>query len=101
MSQEEKYEVELFGQKFVLTTTDGEKNDLKKVVEYYKSIIEDLSGKFPDRQFLDVAILAGLKVTDELYSVAASKNIKLTPETKKIHKIVNDAIKRLDNSLGL
>jgi cell division protein ZapA (FtsZ GTPase activity inhibitor) len=101
MAKDEKYEVELFGQKFVLATSDGEKNDLKKVVELYKSIIEDLTSKFPDRQYLDIAILAGLKVTDELYTVAASKNIKINPESKKIHKIVNEAIKRLDISLGL
>jgi cell division protein ZapA (FtsZ GTPase activity inhibitor) len=101
MENSEKYEVELFGQKFVLYTTDGEKNELKKVVEYYKSIVENLSGKFPERQFLDIAILAGLKVTEKLYSIAGSKNIKIEPEDKKIHKIVNDAIKRLDNSLGL
>ena len=101
MAKDEKYEVELFGQKFILATSDGEKNDLKKVVEFYKSIVEDLTAKFPNRQYLDIAILAGLKVTDELYAIADSKNIQLKPESKKIHKIVNDAIKRLDISLGL
>jgi len=101
MENNEKYEVELFGQKFILSTTDGEKNELKKVVEYYKSIVENLMEKLPERQHLDIAVLAGLKISDKLHEIAKSKNIKIHTEDRKISKIVTDVIKRLDNSLGL
>ena len=42
MDNSEKYELELFGQKFVLSTTDGKKHELEKVVDYFKSTIETL-----------------------------------------------------------
>ena len=101
MNKSEKYEIDLFGQKFVLSTTDGEKDELKKVVDYYKRVVENLTEKLPNRQHLDIAILAGLKIADKLYSIAGSKNINIEKETKKLDKVLNDAIKRLDISLGL
>ena len=101
MENPEKYEAELFGQKFILSTTDGKKHDLEKVVEYFKSVVESLTKKLPDRPQLDIAILAGLKISDKLYSLANLKGVDLDVDDKEIHKIVNDVIKRLDISLGL
>lgn len=101
MGNPEKYELELFGQRFVLSTNDGEKSELKHIVEYYKNIVENLLKKMPDRQHLDIAILAGLKVADKLHSIANGKNIKVENEEQKLHQILNDVIKRLDISLGL
>lgn len=104
MENIEKYDLKLFGQNFVLTTNDGDKNDLKIIVDYYKKTVEKLMDKLPNRPQLDIAILAGLKITDKLYSMANTKNIKINEndiDDDKIHKIVTDAIKRLDNSLGL
>jgi len=96
-----KYEVELFGQKFILSTTDGKKDELKKVVEYYREVVELLSEKLGNRPQLDIAILAGIKITDKLHSIANPENIKIEEQNKKLHDIVDSAIKRLDNSLGL
>lgn len=103
MEQFEKYEVKLFGQNFILTTNDGSKNDLKIVVDYYKKVVEKLTEKLPNRPQLDIAILAGLKIADKLYSLANNKNIKLTEEDEEneLQKKIIDAIKRLDNSLTL
>ena len=101
MNKSEKYEIDFFGQKFVLSTTDGEKSELKKVVDYYKKVVEDLAKKLPDRQHLDIAILAGLKITDKLYSIASSKDINIEKDVKKLDKVLSDVIKRLDISLGL
>ena len=101
MSALEKYELDIFGQKFVLSTSDGEKSELKKVADYYKNIVENLAKKLPDRQLLDIAILAGIKITDKLYSISNSKSVNFDEDETKIHEIVNDAIKRLDISLRL
>ena len=101
MSTLEKYELDIFGQKFVLSTSDGKKSELKKVADYYKNIVENLAKKLPDRQLLDIAILAGIKITDKLYSISNSKSINFDEDETKIHEIVNDAIKRLDISLRL
>ncbi len=101
MNKPEKYETDFFGQRFVLSTTDGEKNELKKVVEYYKKVIEGLAKKLPDRQQLDIAILAGLKITDKLYSLAGSKDIAVEKESVNLDNVLSDVIKRLDISLGL
>lgn len=101
MNNPEKYEVELFGQNFVLSTTDGKKQELKKVVEYYKTIVEELIEKLPNRQHIDIAILAGLKVADKLYTLASSKDFEVEEGDGKIQKIVDDAIKQLDISMGL
>ncbi len=101
MDNTEKYEVELFSQKFILSTNDGNKSDLEKVANYYKKIIENLTKKLPNRPQLDIAILAGLKITDKLYSFANTKNIKLENNEEKIHEIVTDAIKRLEISLNI
>ncbi len=103
MSSLEKYELDIFGQKFVLSTSDGKTSELKKVADYYKSVVENLSKKLPDRQLLDIAILAGIKITDKLYSVSNSnsKSEKFDDGQGKIHDIVDDAIKRLDISLRL
>ena len=101
MSTLEKYELDIFGQKFLLSTSDGKRSELKKVAEYYKGIVENLAKKLPDRQLLDIAILAGIKITDKLYSMTNSKSINFDEDEVKIREIVNDAIKRLDISLRL
>lgn len=107
MAALEKYELELFGQKFVLSTNDGNLSELKKIADYYKNIVENLAKKLPDRQILDITILAGIKITDKLYSMInsrpsdESKSIKFNADDLKIHEIVDDVIKRLDISLGL
>jgi cell division protein ZapA (FtsZ GTPase activity inhibitor) len=101
MKTPEKYELDIFGQKFSLSTSDGKKSDLKKVADYYKNVVEKLAKKLPDRQLLDIAILAGIKITDKLYSLSNSKSIDFDEDESKIHDIVNDAIKRLDISLRL
>ena len=101
MDNLQKYEVELFGQKFVLSSNDGKKHELEKVVNYYKKNVDNLLKKLPNRPQLDLAILAGLKIADKLFSLAKTKNVKLINDEDKIHEIVSEAIKRLDISLKL
>lgn len=101
MENSSKYEITIFGQKFTLTTSDGETGELKRIAEHYKRVVDHISQKLPNRSQLDVAILAGLKITDKLYSVLKSKNMDLDLVNERLNEIVNEAIKRLDISLEL
>jgi cell division protein ZapA (FtsZ GTPase activity inhibitor) len=101
MDDLQKYEIKILGQKFTLSTSDGQVNELKKVAEYYKSMVEHIALKLPNRSQLDIAILTGLKITDKLYSVLKTKDVDLDVVNEKLHEIVNEAIKRLDISLEL
>ncbi|OHD07317.1 MAG: hypothetical protein A2086_03105 [Spirochaetes bacterium GWD1_27_9] len=101
MSNIEVYKLELFGQDFSLTTKDGNKEELRKVADYYRKKIEELLKKFPNTPYLNIAVLAGLTVTDELYNLSKSKNTNFVFEEKKIDEILNEAIKQLEFSLTL
>ncbi len=101
MNDLQKYEITIFGQKFTLTTSDGESAELKKIADYYKRIVEHIAEKLPNRSQLDIAVLAGLKITDKLYSVLKSKNMDIDVVNEKLNEIVNEAIKRLDISMEL
>ena len=100
MPENGKYVLEIFGQEFILTTTDGEEEDLANVSEYFKKVAEELHAKFPKRPQLDIAILAGLKITDEYYAFAKAKK-KSINEEKNFSDVIDEAIKRLDISLNL
>lgn len=97
----DKYNLELFGQNFSLVTEDGKKDELIKVGNYFKSIVESLQKKAPNKSQLDIAVLAGLKVTDELYNLAKSKKTPMNGDNQKIEEIINQAIKQLEFSLKL
>lgn len=105
MAQQEKYILELFGQRFPLITNDGNREDLVNIAEYFKSIVEQLAEKCPDRPQLDIAVLAGIKITDELYSLIKHKNENANLTThrndKKVNELIESAIKRLEVSLNL
>jgi cell division protein ZapA (FtsZ GTPase activity inhibitor) len=105
LSDQERYTLELFGQKFVLVTQDGDQKDLKNVADYYKNVIDELAAKFPERPLLDLAILAGLKITDELYALVKKNNksgdFSGRIEDKKITEMIDTAIKRLEVSVNL
>jgi cell division protein ZapA (FtsZ GTPase activity inhibitor) len=101
MENAEKYEVEFFGQKFVFTTDDGNRSDLEKIINYYKKILEGLQEKMPDRSHLDIAILSGLKAVDRLYTIVKNKDGKFGENEDKLNEMLNEAIRRLDISLGI
>ncbi len=101
METGEKYEVDFFGQRFVFSTKDGNRGDFEKIINYYKKLIDGLIKKMPDRSHLDIAIMAGLKVTDRLYSLVNEKKGNFEEDEEKLHEILNDAIRRLDISLGI
>ncbi|HNZ26811.1 MAG TPA: cell division protein ZapA [Spirochaetota bacterium] len=97
----DKYNLELFGQNFSLVTKDGKKDELIKVGNYFKSIVESIQKRAPNKSQLDIAVLAGLTVTDELYNLAKSKKTTMNGDNQKIDEIITQAIKQLEVSLKL
>jgi len=96
-----KINLELFGQNFPITTADGTLEDLRKISEYYKHVILGLQKKFPQIPHLNIAVLAGLMITDDLYNLSKSKTSNFTFDEKKADDLINEAIKQLEVSLKL
>ncbi len=101
MSEVNSYKLEMFGMEFSLTTKDGDVDGLKRVAEYYKRVVNQILNKNPNLPHINVAVLAGLTLTDELYNLAKSKNIRIDPDYKKADDLLNQAIKELEFSLNI
>ena len=101
MSEVKRINFELFGQNFPLTTSDGSIEDLKKVAGYYRKIVGELQKKFPQMPHLNIAVLAGLMVTDDLYMLSKTKNPDFSFDDRKADELLNEAIKQLEVSLNL
>ena len=101
MIESNVYKLEIFGLEFPVKTKDGNKEELKKISEYYKRIVVELQKKSPTLPHLNVAVLAGLTLTDELYNLAKSKNVKIGVDDKKVDELLSEALKQLDISLNI
>jgi len=101
MSDNNSYRLEIFGMEFSLTTKDGDREGLKRVAEYYKRVVTELQKKSPNLPHINVAVLAGLTLTDELYNLAKSKNLKVDVDDRKVDELLNQALKQLEISLNI
>jgi cell division protein ZapA (FtsZ GTPase activity inhibitor) len=63
--------------------------------------VESIQKRAPNKSQLDIAVLAGLTVTDELYNLAKSKKTTMNGDNQKIDEIITQAIKQLEVSLKL
>lgn len=103
-----KITLKLFDRVFELATSDGNSEDLLKVAHYYKKVTENLKKLHPKRPELEIAVLAGLRITDELYNLlkkyeqnkddSVQNNSK---DTIKVNDLINQALKELELSLKL
>ena len=102
MSDKEiKLDLELFGQTFPLKTTDGNIEDLKKVASYYKRVASELLKKFPNMPHLNISILAGIMITDDLYNLPRTKNSGFSFDEKRCDEMISEALKQLEISLNI
>jgi len=97
-SNNNKLTLELFGQSFSFTT-DAKKEELIKVLNYYKHVVNSIEKKFPNRSHLDIAVLTGLIITDELYMVLKSRNKNLNSEEEELDTKIIELINSLDTIL--
>jgi cell division protein ZapA (FtsZ GTPase activity inhibitor) len=99
--KEVKFDMDLFGQTFPLKTTDGNIDDLKKVASYYKRVVLELMKKFPNVPHLNISILAGIMITDDLYNLSKSRNSNFSFDEKRCDEMISEALKQLELSLNL
>lgn len=92
-----KFKINLFGQDFLFTTSYEKKEELIRVATYYKNIVDSLVEKFPNKPHIDILVLSGLMVADELYMLLKSRNKNLSTEEREIEKVILDLINSLDN----
>ncbi|HOJ62983.1 MAG TPA: cell division protein ZapA [Spirochaetota bacterium] len=98
-NSDNKFKINLFGQDFFFTTTYDKKEELLRVANYYKNIVDSLLEKFPNKPHLDILVLSGLMIADELYALLKSRNKNLSTEEKEIERAILDLINSLDNVL--
>lgn len=101
MTENSVYKLEIFGLEFPLTTKDGNGEQLKRISEYYKRAVTELQKKSPNLPHLNIAVLAGITLTDELYNLAKSKNVKISGDDKKVDELLNEALKQLEIYLNI
>jgi cell division protein ZapA (FtsZ GTPase activity inhibitor) len=101
MNNDITYDLELFGQTFPLKTSDGNIEDLKKVSNYYKRVALELLKKFPNLPHINISILAGIMITDDLYNLSKSKNPSFSFDEKRCDEMVSEALKQLEVSLEI
>jgi cell division protein ZapA (FtsZ GTPase activity inhibitor) len=101
MTSDVIYNLDLFGTEFPLKTTDGNRDELIRVSEYYKKVVHSLSRKSPKASSLHIAVLAGIIITDELYNLARQKNTQPENVRREINDLLNEAIKQLEVSISL
>lgn len=97
----EKFSFEILGQKMDIVLKDGSKEDLVKVIKYYKEKINNLSESYPYKTSLEIALLAGIKVTEEFYTLYKKKILSDPEQNGRINKMVSEALKQLETTLDL
>ncbi len=98
-NDDESIVFEILGQKLRFKITDGSKDDLLKISDYYKSIVDEIAKKHPNLPHIHLLCLSGLKVAEEFYKFAKTKKSPVVFEKNKINEKVDEAIKLLDISL--
>ncbi len=97
----ERFSFEILGQKLDITIKDGEKSDLIKIIKHYKDKANAIMESYPYKSSVEVALLAGIKITEELYALYQRKAPLLPETSKEIDQKLTDSIKELENTLEL
>lgn len=97
----EKLSLDILGQKMDIISKDGTNLDLQKITGYYKKVIDKIAQNYPYKTSLEIALLAGLTITEELYSLAKSKKLKDPEFDAKAEELIAKALKQLEVSLDL
>ena len=93
------YKFELFGNTYKLQTTDGQRKTLIAVVDYYKRVVDQLYKAYPNKSQTEILMLAGVTITDKLYSNARYYESKATPNEKANYQFLSDTIDKINQNL--
>ena len=91
------YQFDIFGKTLRLQTTDGNEDDLIRVVKYYMDKVKQIYDANPNRAQTEVLTLAGITIADELFSVAKKKHIGMPDAERKNSESISEIENLLDN----
>jgi len=91
------YQFDIFGKTLKLQTTDGNEDDLIRVVKYYMDKVKQIYDANPHRAQTEVLTLAGITIADELFSLAKKKGIGMPDTERKNSESISEIENLLDN----
>ena len=92
--------IELLGTSFSIKASDDD-NYLKKLLGYYKNIVNEIQKSGMLKSELHISILAGIMLCDELYKEKSKSSVsqKTSLSNEKAEKLTSEMIKKLDQVL--
>lgn len=92
----EKFTFDILGQKMDISIKNEDHNDVVAILKFYRKKVQELEELYPHKSSLEIAILAGVKVTDEYYSYYKESVEPKKKENYNINKMLDDLGKELD-----
>ena len=92
--------IELLGTSFSIKASEDD-DYLKKLLGYYKNIVDEIQKSGMLKSELHISILAGIMLCDELYKEKSKSTVsqKPSPSNEKAEKLASEMIKKLDQVL--
>ncbi|WP_296020130.1 MULTISPECIES: cell division protein ZapA [unclassified Treponema] len=92
--------IELLGTSFSIKASEDD-NYLKKLLGYYKNIVNEIQKSGMLKSELHISILAGIMLCDELYKEKSKSSVsqKTSLSNEKAEKLTSEMIKKLDQVL--
>ena len=64
----EKFTFDILGQKMNISIKKDDHDEIVKVLKFYRKKVQELEKLYPYKSSLEIAILAGVRITDEYYA---------------------------------
>ena len=92
--------IELLGTSFSIKASEDD-DYLKKLLGYYKNIVDEIQKSGMLKSELHISILAGIMLCDELYKEKSKSAVsqKPSPSNEKAENLASEMIKKLDQVL--
>lgn len=92
--------IELLGTSFSIKASEDD-DYLKKLLGYYKNIVDEIQKSGMLKSELHISILAGIMLCDELYKEKSKSAVSQIPSlsNEKAEKLASEMIKKLDQVL--
>jgi cell division protein ZapA (FtsZ GTPase activity inhibitor) len=92
----EKFTFDILGQKMNISIKKDDHDEIVKVLKFYRKKVQELEKLYPYKSSLEIAILAGVRITDEYYACYNERTSSIKKEDNNINKILNELGKELD-----
>lgn len=92
----EKFTFDILGEKMNISIKKEDHDDVIAILKFYRKKVQELKELYPHKSPLEIAILAGVRVTDEYYSCYKELTSPIKRENNNFDKILNELGKELD-----